>query len=147
MLSLLTQRRWVYFSAFVKLETSAVSSYWSNIRNPQQVQAWTRGACLSVSSFCLPWRARELSNVFSSETILPRNLEGGKHSSKEELQCVSYYSVLNCLTALWQTPRRPLMCHYLLMERKGSDIINILCISSLPIKDNLACALGPLIST
>ena len=32
-----------------------------------------------------------LSNMSSCETILPRNLEGGKHSSKLESQCVSYY--------------------------------------------------------
>ena len=49
----------------------------------------------------MPWRGSELSNMFSSETILPRNLEGEKHSSKAESQCVSYYSGINCwLTAL-----------------------------------------------
>lgn len=37
----------------------------------------------------------ELSNMFSCETILPRNLEGEKHSSKQKWLCVSYYSWIN----------------------------------------------------
>lgn len=57
----------------------------------------SQSACFSVSA--LSASESELSNMFSRETILPRNLEGEKHSSKQKCLCVSYYSWINCRPA------------------------------------------------
>lgn len=54
-------------------------------------------ACFSVSA--LSASESELSNMFSCETILPRNLEGEKHRSKKKWLCVSHYSWINCWLA------------------------------------------------